>query len=234
MLEFANRQQATTHHNTPGKVLQTVEGEAMSTNTIADDVDVKQEVTTKEELEDLKRRLAELRTNRSNTPSGDALEGRPYGWEDDIDGLAIFLEDLKQLMSFLIADRVLEEDRQLFIDCWPIIELQIDIAIAELRTINADDHPLYVKLHNAGLAGTPLKLKLREYWRRVKASPLPAVLEMADRILGSLFPILNALEPVKEFKETLESRLKNDGDAGIQGLNISGREQWWRQAKKGA
>ena len=57
---------------------------------------------------------------------------------------------------------------------------------------------------------------------------------MADRILGSLSPILSALEPVKEFKETLESRLKNDGDAGLQELNLSGREQWWRQAEKAA
>jgi hypothetical protein len=55
---------------------------------------------------------------------------------------------------------------------------------------------------------------------------------MADRILGSLFPILNALEPVKEFKETLESKLKNDGDEGLQGLNLSGREQWWKQEQK--
>jgi hypothetical protein len=59
-------------------------------------------------------------------------------------------------------------------------------------------------------------------FRRIGASPVPAVLEMADRILGSLFPILNVLEPVKEFKETLESRLKNDGDAGLQSLNIDG------------
>jgi len=55
---------------------------------------------------------------------------------------------------------------------------------------------------------------------------------MADRILGSLFPILFALEPVKEFKATLESKLKNDGDDGIQDLNLSVREQRWKQAEK--
>lgn len=55
---------------------------------------------------------------------------------------------------------------------------------------------------------------------------------MADRILGSLFPIFNVLEPVKEFKETLESRLKNDGDAGLQSLNIDGRDQWWKRVEK--
>jgi hypothetical protein len=202
----------------------------MGTTTVAPDV--KEEVTTKEELEDLRRRLAELRQRASNTPSGEALKRKPYGWEDDIDGLAAFLEDLKQVMTFLIRDRVLQDQRQLFVDCLPIIDVRIDMAIAELRTIDTEDDLLYIKLYNAGLTGTPLRLKLREYWRRIRGSPVVAVLKMADRILGSLFPILNALEPVKEFKETLESKLEHDGDAGLQMLNISGREQWWEQAEK--
>jgi hypothetical protein len=202
----------------------------MGTTTVAPDV--KEEVTTKEELEDLRRRLAELRQRASNTPSGEALKGKPYGWEDDIDGLAAFLEDLRQVITFLIRDRLLQDQRQLFVDCLPIIDVRIDIAIAELRTIDTKDDLLYIKLYNAGLTGTPLKLKLREYWRRIRGSPVVAVLKMADRILGSLFPILNALEPVKEFKETLESKLEHDGDAGLQMLNISGREQWWEQAEK--
>jgi hypothetical protein len=193
---------------------------------------VSEQVTTKEELEDLKRRLAELQGQNSQTPSGAALKGKPYGWQDDVDGLATFLEDLKQVMKFLLDNRVLAERRQLFNDCWEIIVLRIDIAIAELRTIDSEDHILSIKLHNAGLTGKPLKLKLREYWRCIRSSPVTAVLEMADRILGSLFPILASLEPVKEFKETLESVLKNDGDAGLQSLNISGREQWWKQAEK--
>ena len=201
---------------------------------VATEVDVKQEVTTREELEALKKRLEELRGQQSDTPSGEALEGKPYGWEDDVDGLAAFLEDLKQVMEFLIRDRVLKEQRKSFQDCWPIIDVRIDIAIAELRTINTEDHILYIKLFNAGLTGTPLKVKLGEYWRRITSSPVPAVLEMADHILGSLVPVVFALEPVKEFKQTLESKLKHDGDAGLQGLNISGREQWWKQASKTA
>jgi hypothetical protein len=113
------------------------------------------------------------------------------------------------VMTSLIEDRVPEKQRKLFLDCWPIVEVRIDIAIAEIRTIGTENDTRYIKLHNAGLTGAPLKLKLRENWRRIGASPVPAVLEMADRILGSLFPILTALEPVKEFKETLESRLKH-------------------------
>jgi hypothetical protein len=194
--------------------------------------DVKQEVTTKEELEDLRRRLAEIKDRQANTPSGEALNGKPYGWEDDLDGLAAFLEDLKQVVTFLVNNRVLEEHRQAFVDYLPEFAARIDIAIAELRTIDSADHALYVKLYNARLAGKWGKVKLREYWHRIKGSPVVAVLKMADTILGSLFPIFYALEPVKEFKETLESRLENDGDPGLQSLNISGREQWWSQAAK--
>jgi BMFP domain-containing protein YqiC len=193
------------------------------------DVSTKEQVTTKEELAELKRRLAELNAQKSNAPSGNALSGKPYGWEDDIDGLAVFLEDLKQVMKFLVANRVLKQQKKSFDDCWEDVETRIDLAIAELRTIDSDANEVYVKLYNAGLTGAPLKVKIGEYWRRVKGSPVVAVLEMADRILGSLFPILSALEPVKEFKETLESKLKNDGDEGLQSININGREQWWKR-----
>jgi hypothetical protein len=199
---------------------------------VATETDVKTEVTTKEELDDLRRRLAEWRSRQANTPSGKALNGKPYGWEDDLDGLAVFLQDLKEVIKFLVNDRVIEQDRQAFADYLPEIEVRIDIAIAKLRAIDNNDDELYVKLHNASLTGKPLKVKLGEYWRRIKRSPVVAVLKMADTILGSLFPILAELEPVKEFKETLESKLENDGDAGLQSLNISGREQWWKQAEK--
>ncbi len=201
---------------------------------VMEDVDTKQEVTTKEELQALRDRLENLRKKQADRPPRDAVEGKPYGWDDDIDGLAIFLEDLKQVMNFLINERILLEQRPLFVECWEVIEVRIDLAIAEIRTIDTEAHQLYVKLFNAGLTGTPWRVKVGEYWRRITSSPVPAVLEMADRILGSLFPILFALEPVKEFKETLESKLKHDGDPGLQGLNPTGREQLRKQAQKSA
>lgn len=42
---------------------------------VAKEVDVKQEVVTKEELDELRRRLEEFRNQQSNTPSGQALHG---------------------------------------------------------------------------------------------------------------------------------------------------------------
>jgi hypothetical protein len=199
---------------------------------VTTEVDVRQKVTTKEELQDLRRRLDEIRRLASNADSGQALEGKPYSWQDDVDGLVAFLKDLEAVMMFLVNDRVPERQRKEFLDCWEATQVRINIAIAQLRTIGNDNDPIYVELHNEGLTKKPLKLKLREYFRRIDVSPVPAVLEMADRILGSLFPVLYDLGPVKEFKETLESRLKNDGDAGLQSLNLNGREQWWRQANK--
>ena len=198
---------------------------------VATEVNIKEKVTTKEELEDLRRRLADLRGNEAKTPSAEK-RGKSYGWQDDLDGLAIFLEDLKQVIRFCVDNRVLEDQRAPFSDYLIEIEVRIDIAIAALRTIGRDDHEVYIELHNAGLTGKRLKVKLGEYWRRIKGSPLVAVLKMADTILGSLVPILTHLEPVKEFKETLECKLENDGDPGLQSLNISGREQWWKQAEK--
>ncbi len=202
----------------------------MSVGTLDRVATKKEKVETKEELEDLRARLADLRQGQSKTPSQDPSGKRP-SWSDDVDDLAAFLEHLKAAMKFLIDDRVPEKPRKLFSDCLPIIDVRIDIAIEELRQIDSEDHVMYVKLFNAGLTGKPRELKVREYKRRIGHSPVSAVLEMADRILSSIFPILNVLEPVKEFKETLEGRLKNDGDAGLQSLNISGREKWWEDAE---
>lgn len=192
------------------------------------EADVKERVFTKEELDELRRRLSELRDRDANVPSGEALSGKPYGWEHDLDGLAIFLQDIKEVIGFVVKERILEAQRPGFVEYLPEIEVRLDIAIATLKTIDNNDNELYIKLHNAGLTENRLKVKLREYWRRIKGSPIVAVLKMADTILGSLFPIIAELEPVKEFKETLESKLENDGDPGLQSLNISGREQWWK------
>jgi len=190
-------------------------------------------VTTKEELEELRRKLEEQRRQGQSAapPEGAPAEGRLTSWSDDVNGLVQFLQDLKEIMRFLIRDRLPKTPRELFEQCSPTVETQMDIAIAELKQIDSENHEIYIKLRDADLTGNPLKLKLREFWRRIRTSPVSAVLKTADRILGSLFPILATLEPVKEFKETLEERLENDGDAGLQSLNITGREQWWRQAE---
>jgi hypothetical protein len=52
------------------------------------------------------------------------------------------------------------------------------------------------------------------------------VLEIADTIAGSLAEVFHVLEPVKEWKEIAEARVKYGGDKPLLTiLNLSGREQ---------
>lgn len=58
-------------------------------------------------------------------------------------------------------------------------------------------------------------LKKEPHAERIATGPVVSVLEMADRILGSLFKVWTQLEPVKELKETLESKIKHWADREI-------------------
>jgi hypothetical protein len=149
-------------------------------------------------------------------------------WDEDRDGLIQFLEDLKTLLDFLINNRVPPEPRKLFLETFPEVQGHIDDVIGQIRK-TSDGDATHKKLVERGLTGKSLKLKLRELYHRVTDSPAEAVVHMADVILGSLFPVFLALEPVKEFKETLEARLKHGGDSGIISLNLGGNEKWWEK-----
>jgi len=189
--------------------------------------------STKEELEQWKRERAEKRKQGGTTehpPMIDATK-RKRGWEEDINLLVEFLQGVKKLMGFLIKDRVPTNPAKLFAASYLSIEENINDAISDLYSIDAEKHVALQELKAAGCTGKPLKLKLREYYRRITSGPVVAVLERVDSILRSLIPALATLEPVNEFKEALESRLKHDGDRGIISLNLSGREQFWNDAE---
>ena len=64
---------------------------------------------------------------------------------------------------------------------------------------------------------------MREFYERVDQSPPPKALKMGNTILGSLSKVFPLLEPVKEYKEVVESRLKNGGDQGLNQLNLNRR-----------
>src|SRR5262249_30278864 len=108
----------------------------------------------------------------------------------------------------------------------------INWAIADLYDIaNAPDpkaHPCYMALQARGLTEQSLELKMAETDDRIHDSPPVAVLERFDSIMRSLIPVLYSLEPVKEFKETLESRFKHGGDKAILTLNILRDHQPWK------
>lgn len=178
-------------------------------------------VYTKEELEALKRALARLaggRFGQEDDPGNDPENDIP--WQNDIDSLVQFLTGLKRLMRFLIAKRVPKQPRAVFLECLGDVEANIDNAIDELKSIDSATHPLYRALRRLGLAGKTLFLKLGEFGNRIATGPVVAVLEMADNILGSLMKVLTQLEPVKEFKEIVESRIKHGADQEIIDLGL--------------
>ena len=189
-----------------------------------------EEVTTKEELEALRKRLKKQRRDDTRSPiPGEPENESSSDWRDNITALVAFLTDLRTIMDYLIKERVSEDARELFRQYFDTAALRISIAIGALTLIDSEENELFVRLVDAELTGTPLLIKLREFWGGIGRRPVIAVLELADRILGSLFPILSELEPVKEFKEMLEERVKHGGDAGFQSLNLNGREQWWKK-----
>jgi hypothetical protein len=185
-----------------------------------------EKVTTKEELEDLRRRLD--KQNSAMPPEYGTTPEGTSSWSGDRDSIVQFLEDLQKIMEYLLTHRVPNAPRALFEQSFVVVKAAIGVAITQLSVIDSDEHVIYAKLREADLTGSRLKLKLREFRRRIATSPATAVLAIADRILGSLASALPVLEPVKEFKETLEERLRNDGDAGLQDLGLAGD---WRSAE---
>jgi hypothetical protein len=189
----------------------------------------KEKVETKEDLAELRKRLEEANRNAAKTPAVDSEGKLPAWFAHDVDGLVWFLENLSDILIHLIANRIPTESSIQLTGHWEMINVRIALAIANLRTIDSANHPLYIGLYNAGLAEEALDIKLGEYQRRKDESPVLSVLEMADRILGSLFRILTELEPVKEFKETIESKIKYGADNDITAPDLNGREGWWKK-----
>jgi hypothetical protein len=68
--------------------------------------------------------------------------------------------------------------------------------------------------------------QLRDLYESISTESLSIVLEIADTIAGSLAEVFQVLEPVKEWKEIAEARVKYGGDKPLLAiLNLSGREQ---------
>jgi hypothetical protein len=154
----------------------------------------------------------------------------PDTWADDRNHIIEFLQDLKTIMDYLIKNRIPDEPAALFIDRFPEVAKRIDSAVTQLDEIKSRVDDLYKKLQDLGLTEEEGRLKFREFYEGVTTRAVGEVLHTGDTILGSLCEALFVLEPVKEFKEILESRLKNGGDKSIiTSLNIFRRTDWWNK-----
>src|SRR5664279_1135735 len=110
-------------------------------------------ITTKEELDEWKERIARQRRERGEPVRPPGLDPKNYrrgGWQDDVNLLVAFLKGIKNIMDLLIKYRVPEQPAALFAKLLPEVERNINWAISDLYDIvNAPDptsHPCYVGL----------------------------------------------------------------------------------------
>lgn len=79
---------------------------------------------------------------------------------------------------------------------------------------------------SGGQTGGPPHQQLRDLYESISTESLSIVLEIADTIVGSLAEVFHVLEPVNEWKEIAEARVKYGGDKPLLTiLNLSGRER---------
>jgi hypothetical protein len=155
--------------------------------------------------------------------------GNPSDWDQGRNALIQFLEDLSKILDHLVKIRIPSDVRSLFELGLNDATDQIKVAITQLQRAKTEADPIAEKLQAVGLRGNPLKLKLREFYEAIKSSPVKTVLKFANIILGSLTEAIPPLELVKEFKETVETRLEHGGDPQIISLNLGGTDEWWNR-----
>jgi hypothetical protein len=157
--------------------------------------------------------------------------GSLNSWNEGRSALIQFLEDLKTLLGVLVNERLPDETQPLFKVVLLAAGTKIDSVVEVLKKIEQGDEN-HKKLEAAELTGDALLLKIAEFYDSCNARPPVEVLSSGDIILGSLISVFPILEPVKEYKEVVEQRLKNGGDRRvIESLNLTGREQWWHPKK---
>jgi hypothetical protein len=156
--------------------------------------------------------------NRVRWPGPGALNA----WDEGRNVLIQFLKDLRAMMIFLLVDRIPDDERVLFSAVSTTVTTTIDDVIKILEKTDDDDEN-HKKLTDAGLTGNGLSLKTREFARSVAQRPATESLAAGDIILNSLVTCFPLLEPVKEYKEVLEHRLRTGSDKGVQSVVQSWR-----------
>jgi hypothetical protein len=181
------------------------------------------QVFTREELDALREALSRGRNGIGSyvSPPGWERERQPSdNWENDIFLLIKFLKDLCDLLQFLIAKRIPDQQRKGFEIIFEKVQEDVANAIEQLRGISGPEDELFVGLSRAGLVGDSLLVKLREFSDRITNGPIAAVLEMGDIILGSLGTVLH-LEPLKELKDIIKNRSQFGADDEIIQLHLN-------------
>ena len=190
--------------------------------------DVKEQVFTKAELDALRKRLAGKRAGQgdvSQPPSQeDEPSSEPDDWDIDTQIIIKFLRALEQILTFLLDNRIPEKDRELITLVLANAGENLGDAIIQLESISSESDELYQGLIRERLTLGDLAAKISSFVDDLGNGPVLAVLDSANKILGSLAKAIPVLNPVKEAKELIEHKIKYRGDAGLISLNIYGRE----------
>jgi len=190
--------------------------------------DVKEQVFTKAELDALRKRLAGKRAGQGDThqpPSPkDDSSSEPDDWDIDTQIIIKFLRAIEQILRFLLDNRIPEKERELSALVLANAGENLADAISQLESISSESDELYQSLKRERLTLGDLAAKIASFVDDLGNGPVLAVLDSANKILGSLAKAIPVLSPVKEAKEFIEHKIKYRGDAGLISLNIYGRE----------
>lgn len=191
-----------------------MEKESDTATSIEEKVDVKQEVNTKDQLDELRRKLSGrlyVTGYEREPPEGKPDPASP-DWKLDVDLIIKFLRDTDRVMRFLVEKRIPGAPKLLFRAAMEGLVPNLNEAIKQLESVDSETHQIYGFLKRVGLALESLGVKLDGLRDDFLGRPVLAFLDSADKILGSLCKVLPVLEPVKEMKEAIEHRVEYGGD----------------------
>lgn len=181
------------------------------------EVDPKTAVYTKEELDELRRKLRKrLSGILEAEPPGPEEEMQPPEWRMDLDLIVKFLRALEKILTLLIQNRIPDPTRQLLRTAMQDTSKKIDDTIQQLLGIASEQDTVYVDLQKEELAGSPGALaKFIGFFENITGNSVIAVLDSANNLLGSLLKVFPVLGPVKEMKDVVKEKIKYGADQEI-------------------
>ena len=181
------------------------------------EVDPKTAVYTKEELDELRRKIRRrLAGILEAEPPWPERERQPPGWRMDVDLIIKFLRALEKILNVLIQNRITEPPRQLLRTAMEDTSRRIGDVIEQLQGIDSQTAKLYVELKNEELADSPGALaKFIGFFDDVTGNSVIGVLDSANNLLGSLLKVFPVLGPVKEMKDVVKQKIKYGADREI-------------------
>jgi len=128
----------------------------------------------------------------------------------------------KTLLAHLI-NRMPQEEQPRFAAAWEQqIRASLDVVIARVEEMEADNSPLWTRLVEAGLSGPSLDLKGHLLASALGGGLLRRFLRLLNIFLRSLAEAIPGVHPVIELKELLEEFLPDEPEPDEEIIGIFG------------